>query len=236
MQGNLLIVDDDEHIRYSLEEYFKRENFSVATAIDGAEALEKIEQSAPDVIILDVVLPGINGLDVCKAVRQRTGQSIGVIMFSTPKKDEMDQEVGLEVGADVYLPKPVKTRLLLAQVRALMRRIKTKGLADPDSGWFVVDEYLRIHFTQGRVQAGSQDVSLTSLEIAFLKYLIDRPNEPCTQADLMDEVWDYDEAFGPSAVTTCVAKVRAKIEPDPKNPRYLMTKHKFGYYFKLPEE
>ncbi|MCB0127790.1 MAG: response regulator transcription factor [Caldilineaceae bacterium] len=235
MQERLLIIDDDDHIRTSLQEYFIREGFDVTTATDGAEALDLISVSPPQVIILDVVLPKLDGLEVCREVRRRVGQDIGIIMFSAPKQADPDQEVGLMVGADVYMPKPVQTRVLLAQVKALLRRLKTKETINADNGWFVIDEHLRIHFKQQKVIADGKEVTLTSLEFNLLKHLIDHANEPCTQADLMDEVWGYEVAIGPAAVTTCIAKLRAKIEPASTETRYIVTKHKVGYYFKLPE-
>jgi two-component system response regulator RegX3 len=143
--------------------------------------------------------------------------------------------VGLEVGADVYMTKPFETRELLAQTRALLRRIRAQNAGDEMVGWFVVDDHLRIHFDRRLVEAGGQDVHLTRLEFDLLTYLAQRPGIPCARADLIDVVWEYDrEAWDISdaAVNTCIAKLRAKIEPNPAHPRYIQSVHGVGYRFK----
>lgn len=235
MEAKLLIVEDEERLRSSLREYFEREGFSVAVVEDGAEALAMLSQVNPDLIILDVQLPHVDGLEVCQAVRQRVGHAVGIIMISGIKKEMVDRVVGLEMGADVYMTKPFETRELLAQVRALLRRIKAQDAGSEAVGWFVVDDYLRIHFDRRQVDAGGREVHLTRLEFDLLEYLAQRAGVPCARADLIDAVWGYDEAgwdVSDAAVNTCVAKLRAKIEPDPANPRYVQSVHGVGYRFK----
>lgn len=235
MEAQLLVVEDEVPLRSSLQEYFEREGFGIAVAEDGAEALAMLNQVNPDLIILDVQLPHVDGLEVCQAVRQRVGHAVGIIMISGIKKEMVDRVVGLEVGADVYITKPFETRELLAQVRALLRRTRARNARGQAAGWFVVDDYLRIHFDRRQVEAGSQVVHLTRLEFDLLKYLAQRPGVPCARADLIDAVWGYDEAgweVSDAAVNTCVAKLRAKIEPDPANPRYIHSVHGMGYRFK----
>jgi DNA-binding response OmpR family regulator len=236
MEAKLLIVEDEERLRSSLQEYFEREGFSVAVVEDGARALAMLSQVNPDLIILDVQLPHMDGLEACRAVRQRVGHSVGIIMISGIKKEMVDRVVGLEIGADVYMTKPFETRELLAQVRALLRRIRAQNARDEAAGWFVVDDYLRIHFDRRQVEAGGREVHLTRLEFDLLEYLAQRPGVPCARADLIDAVWGYDEAgwdVSDAAVNTCVAKLRAKIEPDPANPRYIHSVHGVGYRFKV---
>jgi two-component system response regulator VicR len=235
MEAKLLIVEDEERLRSSLQEYFEREGFSVAVIEDGVRALAMLSQVNPHLIILDVQLPYMDGLEVCRAVRQRVGHSVGIIMISGIKREMVDRVVGLEIGADVYMTKPFETRELLAQVRALLRRIKAQNARDEAAGWFVIDDSLRIHFGRRQVEAGGREVHLTRLEFDLLKYLAQRPGVPCARADLMDAVWGYDEAgwdVSDAAVNTCVAKLRAKIETDPANPRYIHSVHGVGYCFK----
>ena len=235
MEAKLLIVEDEESLRSSLQEYLEREGFSVAVVEDGATALAMLGQVKPDLIILDVQLPHVDGLEVCQAVRQRVGHAVGIVMISGIKKEMVDRVVGLEMGADVYMPKPFETRELLAQVRALLRRIKAQNAGGEAAGWFVVDDYLRIHFDRRQVEADGQEVHLTRLEFDLLEYLAQRRGVPCARADLIDAVWGYDEAgwdVSDAAVNTCVAKLRAKIEPDPANPRYIQSVHGVGYRFK----
>ena len=237
MQAQLLIVEDEERLRSSLQDYFEREGFAVAAVGDGAEALAVLGQVSPDLIILDVQLPSMDGLEVCQAIRQQLEQPAGILMISGIKRETVDRVVGLEVGADVYMTKPFETRELLAQVRALLRRIRAESGRDKGSGWFIVDKHLRIHFDRRLVEAGGQEAHLTRLEFDLLKYLVQRPGVPCARADLIDAIWGYDEAgwdVSDAAVNTCVAKLRAKIEPDPANPRYIQSVHGVGYRFKGP--
>ncbi len=235
MEARLLIVEDEERLRASLKEYFERERFDVAVAADGDKALAALEEVRPDLIILDVQLPHLDGLEVCRAIRQRVGHAVGIVMISGVKRELVDRVVGLEMGADVYLTKPFETRELLAQARALLRRLKAQAASGETGGWFVVDDYLRIHFERRLVETGGREVHLTRLEFDLLKYLAQRPGVPCARADLIDAIWGYDEAgweVSDAAVNTCVAKLRAKIEPDPANPRYVHSVHGVGYRFK----
>jgi DNA-binding response OmpR family regulator len=235
MDATLLIVDDEDRLRSSLQEYFDREGFRVITATDGREALHLLDSVPPDLIILDVQLPHTDGLEVCRAVRQRVGHATGIIMISGIKRELVDRVVGLEVGADVYMTKPFETRELLAQARALLRRIHAQRARGDEAGWIVVDADLRIHFDRREVEAGGQPVHLTRLEFDLLQKLAGAPGVPFARADLIDAVWGYDEAawdISDAAVNTCVAKLRAKIEPDPSNPRYIHSVHGIGYRFK----
>ncbi len=235
METKLLVVEDEDRLRASLQEYFEREGFGVVTAEDGNRALAMLEEAKPDLIVLDIQLPHLDGLEVCRAIRQQAGHSVGIIMISGIKKELVDRVVGLEIGADVYLTKPFETRELLAQARALLRRLKAQTASSDAAGWFVVDDHLRIHFDRRLVEAGGREVHLTRLEFDLLKYLAQRPGVPCARADLIDAIWGYDEAgwdVSDAAVNTCIAKLRAKIEPDPANPRYIHSVHGVGYRFK----
>ena len=235
MEARLLIVDDDEGVRLSLGEYFTREGFSVDLARDGIQALEMITKEDPEVILLDVQLPYIDGLELCKQIRQRVGRSTGIIMISGVKKEMVDRIVGLELGADVYVTKPFETRELLAQVRALQRRVRAHYSLG-EIGWLIVDDYLRIHFGRRIVEAGGEQIHLTRLEFDLLQYLAERPGQPVGRSDLVDNIWGY-EAGGDitdAAVNTAISKLRSKIEPDPTNPRYIHSVHGIGYRFIEP--
>jgi DNA-binding response OmpR family regulator len=233
MDASILIVEDEERLRQSLQDYFEREGFTITTAADGAKAVEILEGLRPDLIILDVQLPHLDGLEVCQRVRQRCGDSVGIIMVSGIKKEMIDRVVGLELGADVYLTKPFETRELLAQVRALLRRIQSRHASGDEAGWFVVDDFLRIHFGRRVVLVGGEEIPLTRLEFDLLRYLAERPGVPCGRSDLVDAVWGYEAGgdISDGAVNTCVAKLRAKIEPDPTRPRYILSVHGIGYRF-----
>ncbi len=232
MDARLLIVEDEAGLRASLQEYFAREEFNVTTAEDGAAALAMLERAAPDLLILDVQLPHVDGLEVCQAARQRAGQTVGIIMISGIKREVIDRVVGLELGADVYLTKPFETRELLAQARALLRHIKAQAAPGVAAGWLAVDDHLRIHFERRLVEAGGREIRLTPQEFELLRYLAQRPGVPCARGDLIDAVWKYEDGVSDAAVNTCIAKLRAKIEPDSAHPRYIQAVHGVGYRFK----
>lgn len=233
MNEKLLVVDDEEGIRDSLGEYFIRQGYQVSLAEDGVKALDKIKIDRPDVIILDVQLPYMDGLELCNQVRHLVGQSIGLIMISGVRRETVDKVVGLELGADVYITKPFETTELSAQVKALLRRLRTQNQPNA-SVWDFDDGYLSINFKKRLVERQGHELHLTKLEFDLLKYLVEKQGIPVGRADLVDDVWGY-EAGGDitdRAVNTAVAKLRAKIEPDPANPRYIQSVHGVGYRFK----
>lgn len=237
VSANLLIVEDEPNLRSTLEEYFERNGFRVTVANDGRQALELAERTHPDLIILDVGLPYTDGLQVCRAIRQRRGNTVGIIMISGAYKEMVDRVVGLELGSDIYMTKPFETRELLAQARALLRRIGTHDALDGRTGWFEIDGDLRIHFDRRMVEFRKKEVHLTRLEFDLLRYLAERPGVPCGRSDLVDAVWGYEAGgdINDSAINTCIAKLRRKIEPDPSNPRYIQSVHGIGYRFKEPQ-
>lgn len=234
MQAHVLIVDDDEQVRTALRDYFAREGFTVTVAADGREALIMSAAVRPDLVILDVQLPYKDGIEVCQAIRRQAGQTIGVIMISGVKKDMLDSVVGLEIGADVYMTKPFETRLLLAQVRALLRHHKDQPGNVVAPGWLVIDEPLRIHLEQRRVIAAGREVNLTRQEFAVLSHLAQHLKKCCSRADLIDAAWGYEEGVSDAALNTCISRLRAKIEPDPAHPRYILSVHGVGYRLMIP--
>lgn len=234
MDGKILIVDDEGGIRNSLGEYMERQGFTTVLAENGEQALEKVRQVKPDLVILDVQLPIIDGMEVCRKIRRELGHQIGIIMISGIRRETIDKVVGLELGADVYIPKPFETSELLAQARALLRRLQAQN-QEAETGWFVVDDYLRINFSERTVEAGGKEVHLTKLEFDLLKYLAERVGKAVARTDLVDNVWRFDEAaadINDGAVNVAIAKLRSKIEPDPATPRYIHAVHGVGYRLK----
>lgn len=234
MEGKILIVDDEEGIRNSLRDYFERQGFTTILAENGLEALDKVRERKPDIIILDVQIPFLDGLEVCKQIRQESDQSIGIIMISHVRKEMVDRVVGLELGADVYTPKPFETSELNAQVRALLRRLQSQKQV-AQTGWFVVDDRLRINFGRRIVERDGAEIYLTKLEFNLLKYLAERMGVPIGRSDLIDEVWGFEAGgdISDGAVNVAITKLRSKIEPDPANPRYIHSVHGIGYCFKI---
>jgi DNA-binding response OmpR family regulator len=237
MDGKILIVDDEQGIRNSLGEYLARQGFKTFLADNGMMALEKVRQEKPDIVVLDFQLPNLDGLEVCRKIRQETNQSAGIIMISGVRKESVDRTIGLELGADVYMTKPFESSELAAQVRALLRRMQSaKQVAT--TGWLIADDYLRINFRNRTVKVGGHDAHLTKLEFDLLKYLAEQSGKPISRSDLIDNVWGYEAGgdISDGAVNVAITKLRAKIEPDPANPRYIHSKHGIGYYFKIKRD
>lgn len=235
----LLIVDDEPHVRSSLQEYFEREGFEVSVAADGPTALALLDRVRPDIAILDVQLlphPTWSGLEICRELRARYGQAVGVIMISGVRRQEVDQIVGFELGADSYLLKPVSNRLLLAQIKALLRTLRARADQDGSGGWYEVDDRLRLHVDRRLVEVAGQSISLTKQEFAVLAYLVRHYGEPVTRTDLVEAVWQYEDGVSDAAVNTCVTRLRKKIEPDPAHPRYIHTCYDVGYRFEVRKE
>ncbi len=230
MKTKLLVVEDHEHLRLTLQDYFEREGFDVIVTKDGDQALSVLDKVKPDLIILDVGLPHKDGLEVCRAARHRFGQAIGIVMISGAKKEDVDKIIGLEVGADVYITKPVENNVLRSQVRALLRRIQAQSVPGDLAGWFVIDE-LRIHFEGRRAQVGDQEITLAPLEFDLLKYLIQNAGKACPREDTKDAVWGPGTNVSDEALNTLIAKLRRKIEPEPANPRYIKKVQGVGYRF-----
>jgi len=235
MTTNLLIVDDEENVRGSLRDYFMREGFQVEIAEDGPTALSSLNSFEADLIVLDINLPPFeDGFEVCRRVREQFGQSIGIIMISGTKKDFVDRVVGLEIGADDYMIKPFETRELLARVKALLRRQVIQPVLGKPTGWFIVDDHLRINFEKRIVEAGGEEVHLTVKEFDLLKYLVERAGKPCGRSDIIDDIWEPEGGWDTfdAAINVCIARIRAKIEPDPSNPIYIHSIRGIGYRFK----
>jgi DNA-binding response OmpR family regulator len=236
LEAKILIVDDEANVRSSLRDYFLHEGFSVFEARNADEVIDSFEQIIPDLVILDVHLQGSSqdGLDICRYIRRQRGESIAIIMISGNRRDTVDKVVGLELGADVYITKPFETRFLLAQVKALLRKLQSQSDHDANAGWLVVDDHLRIHLRQMKVLAGGKEVHLTKLEFRLLEYLVKRAGEPCAREDLMDSVWKYPDIGekNDSPVSVCVARLKKKIEPDQANPCYILSVHGVGYRFR----
>ncbi len=199
MEGKILVVDDEEGIRNSLGEYLTRQGFTALMAEDGGKALEEIRTKKPDIIVLDVQLPSMDGWEICKKIRQETGHSIGIIMISGIRKETVDKVVGLELGADVYITKPFERSELGAQVKALLRRIQSQKQLAQDR-WLTIDDRFRINFERRMVEVGSIEIHITKLEFDLLQYLAERQGRPVGRSELMDKVWGYDEGVSEAAV------------------------------------
>ena len=225
----VLVVDDEPTVREVVQHYLEREGYRVHVATDGPGALAALAAETPDLIVLDLMLPGVDGLDVCRQVRA-TGAT--PIIMLTAKGHESDRIVGLELGADDYVVKPFSPRELVARVRSVLRRTRS-GDGQPPSplraGDMVVDPATR------EVSVAGRPVSLTVREFDLLAFLVGHPRQVFTRGQLLRQVWEYTWLGDTSTVTVHIRRLRAKVEDDPSNPMRLQTVYGVGYRF-LPVE
>ena len=222
----ILVVDDEPHIVEVVQDYLKQAGYRVLTARDGQTALTLARHEHPDLIILDLMLPGgPDGLDVCRRLRQDPGLADVPIIMLTARSEETDRLIGLELGADDYITKPFSPREVVARVRAVLRRARGGG---PPSSIIHVGE-LVVDLTNRCVTAGGRAVSLTPTEFDLLAVMARNPGRPFTRAQLMDLVYDVAYAGYDRAIDSHIKNLRRKVEPDPREPRYILTVYGVGY-------
>ena len=221
----VLIVEDDDSMIAALRDGFEYEGYAVVLARDGAAGLRLAAEAKPDAIILDVMLPKMSGLDVCREIR-REGNTVPVIML-TARGQEIDKVLGLKLGADDYVTKPFGFLELMARVEAVIRRA-TGRTARVDAFEFGA---VKADFKRGEVRRDGHLLELSARELRLLQYFIERRGEVVSREQLLDAVWDYDSAPLTRTVDMHVAKLRKKIEERPAQPRFLVTVHGQGYKF-----
>jgi len=229
---HILIIDDEPNVGDVLNLYLRRENFRVSMARDGSTALDLIEHSPPDLIVLDLMLPHIDGLTIMRRVRGDEGHS-GLlpevpIIILTAKGEEADRIIGLELGADDYVVKPFSPREIVVRIKAVLRRSKGASLA-PERPLIFDD--LAIDPRTRRVEVAGQECGLTAKEFDLLYFMARHPQQVLTRDQLLENVWGLSDYVDPSTVTVHVRRLREKIEPDPANPRWLQTVWGVGYKF-----
>ncbi len=220
----ILIVDDEEMIVRTVKAYLDREGFKTYTAFDGEAALQAFADKGPDLIILDLMLPKLSGIEVTRAIRAKS--SVPIIML-TAKAAEADRVVGLELGADDYVVKPFSPRELVARVRAVLRRYEGEGM----EGERIVVGGIEIDLKTRELKVDGRDVELTPTEFDLLAYLARHPGQVFTRLQLLREVQGYTYDSFARTIDTHVKNLRRKIEADPKAPRYILTVHGVGYRF-----
>jgi DNA-binding response OmpR family regulator len=218
----ILVVDDEPIVREVVVRYLEREGYTTLEAGDGDEARSTIEQRGADLVVLDVMLPGIDGLELCRWIRSRS--DLPVIML-TARGEEVDRIVGLELGADDYLTKPFSPRELAARVRSVLRRTSPSG---PPSERLDFGEVVLERETREARKAGAELV-LTAKEFDLLWFLASHPRRVFSRDQLMTGVWGYEAALDSGTVTVHVRRLREKIEDDPSQPRHLQTVWGVGY-------
>lgn len=225
----ILIVEDERDMANALRNAFEHEGFDVLVAYDGDTGLELALSARAQVILLDLMLPGRDGMEICREVRAR-GLSTPVIMLTARGQIE-DRVAGLELGADDYVTKPFSVRELIARVRARLRGNGRQNGAHSDTARRVRIGDVTVDFSQYCVFRGSDRQKLTDREVTVLRMLLAHPNEVISRERLLDEVWGYDSYPTTRTVDTFIYRLRKKIEDDPKDPRHLMTVHGAGYRF-----
>ena len=223
----VLVVDDEPNIVEVVSAYLEREHFRVITALDGEEALRKIEEHNPGLLVLDVMLPRIDGLEVCRRVRATS--NVPIIML-TARGEETDKLVGLGIGADDYMTKPFSPRELVARIKAVLRRVAVAP-AEPGAEEVLRFPGLKINPRTRVVETERGTVELTAKEFDLLLFLASHPYEVFTRTQLLDQVWDYSYYGDTSTVTVHIRRLREKIEPDPMRPRFIKTVWGVGYKF-----
>jgi len=228
--GRILVVDDEPQIRRVLRTTLTAKGYEVQDARTGEEALEAVRKSRFDLVLLDVNMPGMGGLETCRALR--TNSEIAIIML-TVRDSEQDTVAALDAGADDYVTKPFSTPELLARIRAAFRRLPVSVDASPES---VQLAGVEINMTTRRVISGGQEVRLTPKEFDLLRFLMENPNIPIPHARLLQAVWGPDYGGQVEYLRVFINQLRKKIEVDPSRPRYLLTEPWVGYRFALPEK
>ncbi len=223
----VLVVDDEPQILDVVSKYLTREGFQITIARDGEAALSAFNSSKPDLVVLDLMLPKVDGLEVFK--RLRTWSAVPVIML-TAKGEETDRIVGLELGADDYITKPFSPRELTARVKAVLRRATTGTMLETGERTLVRGD-LRIDPRARSVSVADKAIELTSKEFDLLWFLASHPGQVFTRTQLLDHVWGYEYYGDSSTVTVHIRRLREKIETDPGNPHYLLTVWGVGYKF-----
>jgi DNA-binding response OmpR family regulator len=222
----ILVVEDERMVAEVVERYLRRDGHEVRVVHDGGAAMEAFEQFRPDLIVLDLMLPGVDGLEVCRRVRDR-GQT-PVIML-TARGEEIDKLVGLDAGADDYVTKPFSPRELAARVKAVLRRAGRTPVTDDDVTLAYGD--LRINGRQRTAEDRRGPLRLTAREFDLLLYLATHAGQVFTRDQLMDAVWDYEFIGDAGTVTVHMRRLREKVEVDPSRPRHLKTVWGVGYKF-----
>jgi two-component system response regulator ResD len=225
-RGSVLVVDDEPTIGEVVCRYLQRAGYQTRVALDGAEAVAAASARAPDLVVLDLMLPGVDGLEVMRRIRALPGRHTAIILL-TARGEEADRVIGLRLGADDYIVKPFSPAELVARVDAVLRRVDTVPELEPPLPFddLVVDPAGR------RVQVAGEDVALTQREFELLLFLARHPGQVFTRNQLMDHVWGYSFYTDTSTVTVHIRRLRAKLERTPERPRWIQTVWGVGYRF-----
>ncbi|MCC5943120.1 MAG: response regulator transcription factor [Balneolaceae bacterium] len=226
----ILIVEDEPSLVFTLKDTLEAENYEVIVVSDGADAVDTVKKSDPDLMILDLMLPNISGYDICKEVRDLK-YSFPIIML-TARDQEIDKVTGLNIGADDYMTKPFGVKELLARIKARLRRANAYSKSGPAEILKLGE--VKIDLNESKVYK-PEDVEedLSTREVEIIEFLLANSNKPISRDDLLEKVWRYEYSTNTRTVDVHISKLRAKIELNPDDPRYLVTLHGVGYMLRI---
>lgn len=224
----ILIAEDDDHTRDALREVLTMEGYEVIAASDGLQAVDFFRVENPDFVCLDVMMPGLNGYEVCKQIRRQDEKV--PILFLTAKAEEIDTVLGLELGADDYMTKPFGVKEIIARIRAILRRTASRGGGGKTEDDFTMDD-LRVVPAELRAYRGQTEIPLSPRDVKVLRLLHDRRGKVIDRNTLADEVWGVDYFPESRALDQHISQLRKRIEKDPAQPRIIRTVHGAGYRF-----
>jgi two-component system alkaline phosphatase synthesis response regulator PhoP len=225
----ILVIEDEPDIRKLVNYNLTQERYKVLEAEDGEQALKLLQRAKPSLVILDLMLPGMSGLELCRVLRDRQETAQLPILMLTAKAGEADKVVGLEMGADDYLAKPFSPREMVARVRAILRRAETAAAGDGQAAY--EKGPLRIDFTTYEVFARGKAIKLTLKEFELLRFLAQNPNRVLSRDQLLDRVWGGETFVTPRTVDVHIRRLRKAIEKDDRHPRWILTLRGVGYKF-----
>ena len=230
MDATILIVVDEKNIKDVLGFTFAKSGYKTLSAYDGPTGLDMCLNEKPDLVLLDVNLPGMDGMDVCKQIRKTS--NVPIIML-TAREDEVDKVLGLELGADDYITKPYSARELTARVKALLRRANADNSnSEPkENTGIITSGDVTINVDRYEVKKNGKTLDITLREFELLKFLAEAPDQIFSREVLLENVWGYEYLGDVRTVDVTIRRLREKIEDDPSMPRYIITKRSIGYYF-----
>jgi DNA-binding response OmpR family regulator len=226
----IIIVEDEPSLVFTLQDTLETEGYDVTVVTDGNEAVDKVTEVEPDLMLLDLMLPGKSGYDICKEIRDAK-YTFPIIML-TARDQEIDKVAGLNIGADDYMTKPFGVKELLARIKARLRRANAYSKTGPVEVLKLGD--VKIDLKESKVvKPDNEDQELSTREVELIQYLVSKANQPISRDDLLENVWRYEHSTNTRTVDVHISKLRAKIEMHPDEPKYLVTLHGVGYMLRL---